>query len=288
MEELEMYLMSLDNRGNSKKNTIDAYRMQLNKWFEFANVKNFNDITKVLSYDIEKYDTYLKNKGLSVNTRFAYTYPICGFYKYLVDRKLVEFSPYNLQYKIKNKKEATYMEKDLTIEFINACTKLRDKAMFSLACETGMRYCEITSIKIEDIISDDGYYYVVVMGKGSKERTLGFSETTYNYIMDYIDHERAVSMSTTLFTTKTGKSIANKEINYTVRSVAKKANIDIDGLHFHSLRHGFCSMQISSGANIKEVQTLMGHSSIDTTLRIYSHIDEKKLAKKMSANSLLF
>lgn len=290
MEELEMFINNLQNKDSSSI-TIANYRRNLAKWFDYQEITSLDGLKKVKVYDIKRYDTYLNSKGLSPNTRFSYTMPISSFYNFLIEIGLLENNPYKLTYHLKNVKDIEPFEESDIRAFLKECTKKRDIAMFSLMFETGMRYCEISSITIDSIknINDD-VYCVKVCGKGNKNRELGFSKTTYNFIIDYIKNERPQFLNgkELLFVTKNNKVIRNNELNYSFKRIAKKAKIEMDNFHLHQTRHTFCTTHIEHGFDVKQVQFMMGHSSSETTLKIYTHIKSKSLINKMSNESLIY
>ena len=137
MKELKMFINYLDNQGKSKK-TQEDYEVVLNKWIEYQNIQTLEDLNNIKPYDIELYDTSLKERDLSVNTRFSYTVPIKMFYKYLIDMELLDKNknnPYKLNYKIVNKNIAKPLTKEQTKQFLNSCIKKRDKALLNLMVE---------------------------------------------------------------------------------------------------------------------------------------------------------
>ena len=287
MEELGMYLNYLEN-NESSNHTINNYKIGLMKWFSYQQIKSFDDIVKVSSYDIEKYDTYLKQKGLSINTRHATIYPIKGFYNYLLSHNKVESNPCIVKHKLKNKKEIYFLSKEEIKIFLDNCKTKRNKALFYLLLDTGMRYCEVSSIKIDDIKYENGICFIEVLGKGSKLRTLGFSETTYFYLLDYIQHERPQCKNELLFVTREGELLTNYSINRTIKSIIKKSDLDIplEQIHLHCLRHSFCTLKIESGETINNTQAMMGHERAETTMKYYMHVDKQKVVKRMSENSM--
>lgn len=292
LKELKLYLSSLKSEGKSEK-TIKDYERGITKWFEFANIKTFEDIKTISSLDINSYVAHLDDRGLSSNTKFTYTICIKAFYTYLIENKMVQENPVKIKIKVKTMKEAIFLSSDEVAQFLSVCKKKRDKALFVLVFELGLRYSEYSSIKIGDIREekdDDFVYYTLrVVGKGDKKRSLGFSSDTYSLIDDYIKNERPKQFDTDLlFVTANGKKISNKEMNAITKSLAKKAGFpNWQKFHCHTTRHSFASMKVESGdTNMKELQAMMGHTNITTTANIYSHISEKNLVKKMAHSNL--
>lgn len=287
IREVEIFLNGLI-KNDGKDNTYNIYKKNLEMWFDFQEIKTLDDLLKITSFDIEEYNYFLVKKGLSVNTQFNYTMPIKQLYNYFYQRRLIDKSPYLLKYKIRNKKETKFLNTQDALKLIRGLKKPRDKALYSLILETGMRYGEVTNICIKDIQESEDGGFVRVVGKGNKERFLGFSKPTLNYIKDYIVNDRPQANNDILFITKHGNKIDKRNINNNFKSVLRKNGFeDYKDFHFHCLRHSFASIQIENGANVKELQEELGHSDISTTLNIYSHVTKNKMVNRMSANGLL-
>jgi site-specific recombinase XerD len=159
---------------------------------------------------------------------------------------------------------------------------LRDRAILELLFSAGLRVSELVGINRDQINLDRQEFSV--KGKGDKIRIVFISDTAKNAIEKYLN--KRIDIDPALFVrfspSKTGQAIAEKNKRITVRTVqrivkfyAAKAGI-VKEVHPHTLRHSFATDLLANGADIRSVQTMLGHSSITTT-QIYTHITNKQL-----------
>lgn len=154
---------------------------------------------------------------------------------------------------------------------------LRDEAILHTLYGTGLRVSELIGLKRTDIKLDSNQFRVI--GKGSKMRSVFFTkqarEKLERYLAARTDDTPYIFVSLSNFSTY--KQLSRNSIEELVRTYAKQAGID-KKVTPHTLRHSFATSLIKKGADIRSVQTLLGHASITTT-QIYTHVDDKYLKK---------
>jgi integrase/recombinase XerD len=157
---------------------------------------------------------------------------------------------------------------------------IRDKAMLETMYATGLRISELVELRIDQIRSEM-MPYVTVIGKRNKERIVPLGAEAYNWINRYLEGSRAELLkrkkSRYLFVTARGSGVSRKTFWYLVRKYAEKAGIR-KRIYPHKLRHSFATHLLERGADLRAVQTLLGHSDISTT-QIYTHVSRERLKR---------
>jgi len=257
---LDKFLQYHQNRGHSPR-TIQTYREILS---DFLQEKN------PLTARTEDLESYLdKFLTLSVNTRNLKIATIKSFFKWLYLYEHIERNPADRLFTIKsNKKETKFISED-DFRKIIARTKPRDKIMYSLGYKCGLRLSEILSLTKDSLILK--IKSLIIQGKGGKTRYVPVPDKLWQDILDFSSQFPATCSR--LFLSRTGKPM-DKPAFYSVwRSRMRKLGINFSP---HALRHGCATNWLQKGGNIREVQELLGHSSIRTTER-YTHIVSERL-----------
>lgn len=157
---------------------------------------------------------------------------------------------------------------------------LRDKAMLELAYGCGLRVSELVGVKVTDFIMDGAI--LKVTGKGSKERLVPVGGYAREALVDYINRglpglkrDRAKSQGRLFLSAKLGKPLTRVGFWTLLKGYVSKAGLT-SRVTPHTLRHSFATHLLEGGAGLREVQELLGHASIDTTM-IYTHVDRTHL-----------
>ena len=138
---------------------------------------------------------------------------------------------------------------------------------------TGIRVSELASINIDDIVNSE---QIKVLGKGSKFRVVYINEKSRINLQDYLKERMKKSVnSNSLFINKYGKRLSVRSIQKIIKKYGFIAGLDTS-IHPHMLRHTFATQMLSNGADLRTVQTLLGHSRIATT-QIYTHVANKDM-----------
>lgn len=256
---LEAFLeFLLINKGVSK-NTYNAYKRDLLQFEEFLN----KPIIEADNTDIISFLSLIENKR-SLNRKLS---AINSFFDYAYKRDMIDE-----KYKIKQAKIPKTLPKFLTKEeILNALThiktsswfELRDKALILFLYATGLRISEALNVKLSDL--ENGWVRVS-MAKGEKQRIVPIAKTALDAINEYL--QKRPCESGYLFVNKNCKPLSR----ISAFNITKKyLNVSP-----HVLRHSFATSLVLGGADLRVVQELLGHSSLNTT-QIYTHIQKENL-----------
>ena len=264
-------------RGDSKA-TIDNYSIDLDQFISFEENK---DISLLKREDISDFINYLSSKGLKTSSIIRRSTVIRLFYIYLNKEKLIDV-PLTGLYLPKNEKHLPSVlstdEVDASLDCFDLTkeVEIRDKAMLETMYASGLRVSELLSLELGNINFVQGY--IKTKGKGSKERIIPIGEFALEYLSLYIDKVRRCNVgykTKYVFLNKEGKPISRQYFWRKVKEYALRANIYTE-ISPHTLRHSFATHLLENGANLREVQEMLGHSKIETT-QIYTHISTKRI-----------
>jgi integrase/recombinase XerD len=225
----------------------------------------------------------LRREGMSARSRARHLVSIRGFFRFLKREKVIEANPCSL---VDLPKSGLKLPDVLTRDEVTRLLRvpdtthargLRDAAMLELLYAAGLRVSELVGVKTQDLNIEAGF--VRVMGKGSRERIVPVGLVAVKAVRHYLEKGRPGQVRKTgspyLFLTSSGKPMTRQGFwkllkNYS-RCAALKKNVTP-----HSLRHSFASHLLEGGADLRIVQTLLGHVDIATT-QIYTHITRDHL-----------
>ncbi len=265
---------------NYSKNTIDAYRNDLEMFNKFVN-KTINNID---DSDIKNYLKYLKDNKHNERSIARNTSSLRSFYKFLIINKHVKTNPMENITSIKLSKKLPDI---LTIDEINKILDIkitdnysvRNKAMLELIYAAGLRVSELINLKTYDI--DTLENIVRTMGKGNKERIIPIGEYATNALNSYLSIRYTFlkkEINDYLFLNNHGKKMTRQGFFKIIKKLAQDNNIKKD-ISPHTLRHSFATHMINNGADLRTIQELLGHSDISTT-QIYTHVSTEKLKQE--------
>lgn len=264
-ELLERFLQYHRYRGHSAR-TLETYREIL---------KDFLKENDPLKMGIRELDNYVgRYSYLSINTRNQKISCLRSFFKWLYLYEYRKDNPSERLFTIKRERvgEVKYIS-DEDFKKIITKTKPRDRLMFSLGYKCGLRLSEILGITEDCLLQD--IKALKILGKGSKIRIIPVPDILWRELSEYFVNLESSGNNgkTHLFLTRNGKPM-NKTAFYSIwRSRMKRLGFSYSP---HALRHGCATRWLRKGANIREVQELLGHSSISTT-QLYTHIVTSQL-----------
>ena len=271
---VQSFIASKRVEGCSEK-SLKYYQATILKMIESIN----KDIQKIVTDDLRNYLTeYQQNKNSSKITIDNIRRILSSFFSWLEDEDYILKSPVRRIHKVKSASiiKETYTDEELELMRDN-CDNLRDLALIDMLASTGMRVGELVLLNIEDINFTERE--CVVFGKGSKERIVYFDARTkihlQNYLNSRIDNNNALFVS--LKAPFRRLQIGGVEVR--LRELGKR--LDIARVHPHKFRRTLATMAIDKGMPIEQLQRLLGHQRIDTTLQ-YAMVKQSnvKLAHK--------
>ncbi|MBU2565955.1 tyrosine-type recombinase/integrase [Patescibacteria group bacterium] len=290
---LRDFLTYLEIEKGRSSMTIANYDFYLSRFIEWAEDPDPKDITDEL---ITKFRLYLnrledpKRGLLKKNTQNYHLIALRSFLKYLAKKNIKTLAPEKIELAKQGSREPVFLETSDMEQLLNApmssddspILQARDKAILELFFSTGMRVSELANLKREQIsLKRDEF---TIRGKGDKTRIVFLSKQAINWLKKYLEmredespymfirHDRGASNAAS---NKEAGPITPRSIERMVKRYALIAGITKD-ISPHSLRHTFATDLLMNGADIRSVQTMLGHSSITTT-QVYTHITNQQL-----------
>lgn len=294
---IEDFLEHLEIESGRSKKTIDNYRLYLERFLEISQeILNKDDITpKDISRElIRKYRLRLNRYGsdnggedLKIITQAYHLIALRGFLKYLARRDIKSLDPSLVDLPHVVRKQVTFLHfdevEDMLAE-VDTSTEsgLRDKAIIELLYSGGLRVSELVGLDRGSINLERREF--VVRGKGSKDRPVFISQSAADKVQDYLD-ARTDSLpalflnnsrnTQTVDTSGNYRRITARSVERIVEKYARLAGIT-KHVSPHTLRHSFATDLLMNGADIRAVQSMLGHADISTT-QIYTHVTDAHL-----------
>ena len=261
-------------------NTVDAYMNDLVDFSHYILRCYGVAPEQVEQTMIERFMAWLYERNMSAALQARRLSGIKSFYNYLLINDKVEQLPTD---NVENPRRDRTLPDVLTVEEIDAMlatfdmttTKgCRDSAIVEVLYSCGLRVSELTSLKISDLFFGEGYIRIV--GKGDKQRLVPIGSIARDKIQYYMDYRTPATRSeATLFLNNRGKPLTRVMVFNIIKQAALLAGIDKQ-ISPHTLRHSYATHMLEGGANIRQVQELLGHESILTT-EVYTHVNRKHL-----------
>ncbi|MBE2250494.1 MAG: site-specific tyrosine recombinase XerD [Myxococcus sp.] len=279
---LDAFITFLRAERNLAPKTVDAYAADVKDWLdELARRKIAVDAAT--RDDVLEHLAWLGRKGLAARSRARHLAAMRGFHRFLEDEKL---SPGNPTDDLDTPKHARKLPVFLTLQEVEELlaapdvttpTGLRDRAMIEVLYATGLRVSELIKLTINDVNLVDGF--VMVMGKGRKERVVPLGRHAIEHVRAYVSQSRGALLkgreTKALFVTPRGKGFSRMGFWKLLRRHARTAGIT-KNLSPHKLRHSFATHLVERGADLRAVQSMLGHADLATT-QIYTHVDSQRL-----------
>jgi len=276
------YLRYIRLEKRLSSNSVDAYERDFEEFMHY--VLRWYDVApeRVESHMIERYLGWLYDQGRSGASQARRLSGIKSLYNYMLFKDYINQLPTEF---IKAPKPSRILPDTLTVEEIDALLATfdittskgcRDSAIVEVLYSCGLRVSELTSLRLNDLFFGEGYIRVV--GKGDKQRIVPVSSAARDKIQLYMEFRSPKHRSEpTLFLNNRGMPLTRVMVFNIIRGAANLAGID-KPISPHTLRHSYATHLLEGGANIREVQELLGHESIVTT-EIYTHLEAKRLSR---------
>ncbi|MBR1939158.1 tyrosine-type recombinase/integrase [Candidatus Saccharibacteria bacterium] len=285
------FLVSLEVENGRSKYTARNYELCLYRLLEFGGEEmKPADITpewlRQYRLWLNRYTTE-RGKGLSVTTQAFHLVALRGFLKYLAKRQISSLDPVLVDLPRTHRPQVTFLHVDEIDKILaeipmDTETGLRDRAIFELLFSTGLRVSELISLNRDSVNLNKREF--MVRGKGQKDRPVFVTQSAADAVQDYLD-ERKDSLPALFLNNSRNQPAAGTSGDYrrlTPRSIERIINKYVRAAGItkkvtpHTLRHSFATDLLMNGADLRSVQSLLGHSNISTT-QIYTHVTDPHL-----------
>ncbi|MGM9561412.1 MAG: site-specific tyrosine recombinase XerD [Phascolarctobacterium sp.] len=266
-------------------NTRAAYLRDLRLLQKALGMKESEALLTVSRRQLLAYLSQLKQAGRSASTIARKLASIKAFYRFLTAERYIRRDPAEV---LEAAQRGLHLPKFLSVQEVDNLLNepnlgtlegYRDKTMLETLYATGMRVSELVSVPVQNV--DLKMQYLIVMGKGSKERMLPLGRTALKYLERYLHVVRPQLLhgkpeaAKELFVTSWGGAMTRQRVNELIEEYAKSAGIT-KRVTPHMLRHSFATHLLNNGTDLRVVQELLGHADISTT-QIYTHLDMERL-----------
>lgn len=267
------------------KNTQLAYMRDLRLLMKSLQLKADEELLQVSRQQLIAYLVRLKQEGRAASTVARKLASIKAFYRFLTAERYIRLNPAEV---LEAASRGLHLPKVLSVQEVKRLLDepnlgtldgYRDKTMLELLYATGMRVSELVNVPVKNV--DMKMQYVIVMGKGSKERMLPLGRTALHYLEHYLSVVRPQLLhgkpdaAAELFVTGWGGPMTRERFYEIIVAYGKSAGIS-KRVTPHMLRHSFATHLLNNGTDLRIVQELLGHADISTT-QIYTHLDVERL-----------
>ena len=268
VDRFEQYLREVKQ---ASENTVQSYRRDLMQMITYLEEKGIREAAKVTKTSLHGYILHMEEQGKAATTISRMMAAIKAFFNYECMQARIRRNPAESLHAPKVEKKAPVI---LSVDQVSALLaqpsgqtpkEIRDKAMLALLYATGIRVSELIGIQMEDINMNIGF---LVCRDGERERTIPFGRSAKAALEEYLEHARNELLrgkgSDYFFVNCTGGAMSRQGLSKIIKYYGEKAGIEED-ITPHTLRHSFAAHLIARGADMRAVQTILGHSDMATT-----------------------
>ena len=266
-------------------NTVSAYRMDLGKLQSFLVLHGVCDPADITPRLLGQFLESLHRGGLASSSCARCIAAVRSFFRFLIQHRVLTENPTVM---VRSARRGRRLPKSLGMDQVIRLLDLpagrlpedaRDSVMVELLYATGLRVSELVRLQLTELNLDVGF--VIVAGKGNKQRLVPMGAIAADKLKRYLDHTRPMLLarrsSPHVFITRRGGAMTRQGFWKLLRSYGIQAGA-ADGLSPHKLRHSFATHLLEGGADLRSVQTMLGHADISTT-QIYTQVAESRLKK---------
>ena len=282
---IDFFLETLVVEKGLAKNTVEAYSRDLNNLARFLKARRVVDWGAAREIDLRLFIAALRNRKLAARSIARAKVAVRQFYRFLQKEQLVRENPLPQTSERNRPRKLPYVLSGDEIAKLlaqpNPATGLglRDRAMLELLYASGLRVSELISLQTHHINLDGNY--LIVKGKGSKVRQVPFGRKAREALTRYLTEVRPKfsrdRQSSDLFVTRSGKAMTRQGFWKALRQHRLAAGIE-KRVTPHTLRHSFATHLLENGADLRSVQSMLGHADISTT-EIYTHVARDHLKR---------
>ena len=268
VDRFEQYLREVKQ---ASENTVQSYRRDLMQMITYLEEKEIREAAKVTKTSLHGYILHMEEQGKAATTISRMMAAMKAFFNYECMQACIRRNPAESLHAPKVEKKAPVI---LSVDQVSALLaqpsgqtpkEIRDKAMLALLYATGIRVSELVGIQMEDINLNIGF---LVCRDGERERTIPFGRSAKAALEEYLEHARNELLrgkgSDYFFVNCTGGAMSRQGFWKIIKYYGEKAGIEED-ITPHTLRHSFAAHLIARGADMRAVQTILGHSDMATT-----------------------
>lgn len=302
----KLFFEYLSGEKRYSDNTVKAYKNDLLNFFnwltanyagckiEYVNDEIYDikiDFNKLEHHDLKLFIIFLNKNSLSKKTLSRKIATLKSFFKFLNKEELIDNNPMLYISSPKLDKRLPKFIYDYQVEDLlntpdlNTSVGLRDKAILEILYGSGIRVSELVNLKIEDF--DFKHGTIKVFGKGSKERIVPIGDYGLSSVKDYLKKSRSSfnfsqENSSYLFFGVKGGRITERSVRFILDKYIKEISSTLN-ISPHTLRHSFATHMLENGADLRVVQSFLGHKSLSTT-QVYTHVTKCHLKKIYDLN----
>jgi site-specific recombinase XerD len=247
---------------NRSRYTLVSYLETIDYLLEFLGPE---DIAQANRSTLSMFTGTLHTRGLTASSINRHVFGLRAFYKWLTWAQIIKQDPARL---ISTRKQSVFvprMVSNLEVEKLLSVANVRNKALIELMYGAGPRVSEVSAVRRDDLDFGDGTVGRVLIrhGKGDKERYAYFGSRAIKAIQAYLAQHQSVTEY--LFESNRGKRLSTRQIGCILKALSECAGIP--HINPHALRHGFATALHNSGADVRHIQELLGHSVVSVTAR---------------------
>lgn len=290
-KQLADFLLNIGTDRNYSPQTVESYRRDIEKFYHFL----LEEDVKADDVDLIVIRNFLTKELMSGVSKRSCKRRLCAlkhFYSYLQKTGQIDVNPFNFVSAPKLEKKYPHILYSNQVEELLTVNRerddllaSRDQAILELLYYSGIRASELVNIKLSDINTRNRM--VRILGKGNKERIVPFTDECALTIDDYVKkcrielakHNEQISIY--LFLNNHGEQLTTRGLEYILKNIEEKTGLNL-GLHPHLLRHTFATHLLENGADLRVIQELLGHESINAT-QVYTHVTEEGMKKEYLA-----
>jgi integrase/recombinase XerD len=290
---LENFLEVLASEKGLAVNTRISYKNDILQFLVFLE-KNKKKINEITSIDIEKFTSKFTTQGLEKSTISRKMSALSHFFIFLLEENMIKRNPIN---ELDLPKQIKKLPKILSVDQVEKLIKssredqsingIRLNTMIEILYATGIRVSELVEMKLSATYAEKNF--LLVQGKGNKERLVPISENTEDKIKDFLKIRNKFlnndSESKWLFPSKQSSKghITRQRFNQLLQTLCERVNLNNIKISPHKLRHAFATHLLANGVDLRSLQQMLGHADISTT-QIYTHVLKDRLKKLVSDN----
>ena len=275
---LDSYLIAQKARKNLSDYTLRNYENDLRQFFDYLDEgsRGLRTVDRLL---VREYLSSLVASGLANASVSRKVSTLRVFYRYLRNEDILDVDPMlGVRGPKKEQRLPRFLTQGEIDTLLSAADKqtpqgLRDKAILELLYAAGLRVSEVVGVEVANVDLDD--QTARVLGKGARERLVMMGRPAVRAVERYLEEGRprlAKGPATALFLNRDGERLSQRAVQIMVRKYALAAGLD-RSVHPHLLRHTFATHLLEGGAELRVVQTLLGHANVNTT-QIYTHVTD--------------